>query len=91
MGKTNVIDKPLPAKIEKRLADLVGMGEFGQDDVAHCRRTYWTAREDWHQILIDCYEMAKTRAPTVLFKPAPAGQVSERRAFLAKHQTEEAV
>lgn len=24
--------------------------------------------------------------PTVLFKPAPAGQASERRAFLAKHQ-----
>lgn len=24
--------------------------------------------------------------PTVLFKPAPAGQVSERRAYLAQHQ-----
>ena len=27
--------------------------------------------------------------PTVLFKPAPAGQVSERRAYLAQHQGEQ--
>lgn len=26
--------------------------------------------------------------PTVLFKPAPAGQVSERREFLEKHSKE---
>ncbi len=24
--------------------------------------------------------------PTVLFKPAPAGQISERKAYLAQHQ-----
>lgn len=27
--------------------------------------------------------------PTVLFKPAPAGQVGERRAFLAQHQNKQ--
>ena len=26
--------------------------------------------------------------PTVLFKPAPAGQIGERKAFLAKHSME---
>lgn len=27
--------------------------------------------------------------PTVLFKPAPAGQIGERKAFLAQHQGEQ--
>ncbi|MEX5744673.1 hypothetical protein [Massilia sp. X63] len=53
--------KPLPPKIEGRLAELRNMGEFDQGDVSHCRRTYWSAREDWHKILIDCYDMAKQR------------------------------
>jgi hypothetical protein len=56
-GKT----KPLPQKIEKRLAELVQMGEFDKGDVNHCRASYWNARDDWHKILIDCYEEAKRR------------------------------
>lgn len=64
MAKQNVTEKtqPLPQKIEKRLAELQQMGEFDQGDVSHCRRTYWAARDDWHKILIDCYEAAKSRA-----------------------------
>lgn len=65
MANENVNEKPLPAKIEKRLAELTEMGEFDQGDERHCRRTYWDAREDWHKILIDCYEMA-LRRPRVL-------------------------
>jgi hypothetical protein len=37
------------------------MGEFDQGDLAHCRRSYWTARADWHKILIDCYNAALER------------------------------
>jgi len=51
----------LPGKIEQRLAELVQMGEFDQADIAHCRSTYWSARDDWHNILFDCYDMAKRR------------------------------
>ena len=47
--------KPLPQKIERRLAELVDMGEFDQGDVKHCRATYWSARDDWHTILVDCH------------------------------------
>jgi len=63
MAKTNVNDQhqPLPEKIERRLAELQAMGEFGQDDISHCRCTYWDARADWHKILVDCYEMALQR------------------------------
>jgi hypothetical protein len=61
MAKENVNEKPLPQKIEARLGELVQMGEFDKGDVAHCRRSYWGARADWHQILIDCYEMALRR------------------------------
>lgn len=53
--------RELPQKIEQRLAELVQMGEFDDGDVSHCRRTYWSAREDWHSILIDCYDRAKQK------------------------------
>lgn len=63
MAERNVKEKPraLPHKIELRLADLVRLGDFDQDDVAHCRRAYWSARDDWHQILVDCFERASQR------------------------------
>lgn len=32
------------------------MGEFDQGDVDHCRASYWSARADWHKILMDCYD-----------------------------------
>lgn len=53
--------RALPHKIELRLADLVQMAEFDQNDVTHCRRTYWSARDDWHKILVDCYDSALQR------------------------------
>jgi hypothetical protein len=63
MAERNVNEKtqPLPQKIEIRLAELVQMGEFDRGDVAHCRTSYWAAREDWHRILIDCYDTALER------------------------------
>jgi hypothetical protein len=63
MAERNVTEKlkPLPQKIEKRLAELAQMGEFDQGDVNHCRISYWSARDDWHKILIDCYDEAKRR------------------------------
>ena len=66
MAETNVNDQhqPLPDKIERRLAELMQMGGFGQGDLAHCRRTYWAARDDWHKILIDCYDAALQRQHT---------------------------
>jgi len=60
MDERNVT-KPLPPKIEKRLAELVQMGEFDRGDVNHCRSSYWSARNDWHTILIDCYDEAARR------------------------------
>lgn len=63
MAERNMTQKPLPPKIEGRLRELVQMGEFDQGDIAHCHRAYWSARDDWHKILIDCYDMAKQRAP----------------------------
>ena len=77
MAKTNVPDQrqQLPPKIEARLADLVGMEEFDQGDVAHCRATYWSARDDWHTILIDCYAAAVQRQQTPEATPTP----TERR------------
>lgn len=63
MGERNVSveRRALPEKIEKRLAELVQMREFDQGDVEHCRHSYWGAREDWHQILVDCYQAARAR------------------------------
>jgi len=81
MAKTNMNDKHqlLPAKIEHRLAELISMGEFDQGDVAHCRTSYWSARADWHKILVDCYESAVARqraapapAPGAAARPTPA-------------------
>ena len=57
--------RPLPHKIELRLAELVRLGDFDQDDVAHCRRTYWGARDDWHVILVDCHERALQRQASI--------------------------
>jgi len=66
MAERNVTEtaRPLPQKIERRLAELVQMEEFDAGDVAHCRAAYWSAREDWHQILIDCFERASQRRAT---------------------------
>lgn len=63
MGDRNVsVERcALPEKIEKRLDTLVQMGEFDQGDVQHCRHSYWSARDDWHKILIDCYQAACAR------------------------------
>jgi hypothetical protein len=63
MAERNANEQPrhLPAKIEQRLAALVHLGDFDQGDVAHCRRTYWAARDDWHHILIDCHARAAER------------------------------
>ncbi len=64
MAKTNATpaQRPLPAKIEKRLADLLAMEEFDQGEVAWCRAAYWSARDDWHTILIACFNQAQLRA-----------------------------
>ena len=63
MAKTKANDQhqALPQKIEQRLAELHLMGEFDQGDLAHCRRSYWAARADWHKILVDCYDAALAR------------------------------
>lgn len=63
--------KPLPAKIERRLAELLRLGEFDQGEVAWCRRDYWNARDDWHITLINCYEVALAR-PTNQPRKEPA-------------------
>lgn len=70
---------PLPPKIEKRLAELVGMGEFDQGDVHHCRTSYWSARDDWHKILVDCHEAAVARKRAAA-RAAPAPASSAARA-----------
>jgi|GEM_PF-6296895 len=63
MARQNVTKKsrPLPPKIEQRLAELVRLGEFDQGEVAWCRRDYWGARDDWHKTLIDCHNAALAR------------------------------
>ena len=52
---------PIPAKIEQRLMELLKMKEFDMQEVNWCRDTYWTARSDWHAILVACYGAALTR------------------------------
>jgi len=71
MAKTNANDQhqALLQKIEQRLAELLSMGEFDQGDLAHCRRSYWAARADWHKILVDCHDAA-------LARQLPAGGVA---------------
>jgi len=73
MARTNANDQhqALPQKIEQRLAELHSMGEFDQGDLAHCRRSYWAARADWHKILVDCYDAALARQ-----RPAGAGMAA---------------
>lgn len=53
--------KPLPERVEKRLADLVEMQEFDAEEVECCRQTYWDDRDGWHSILIGCYDRAQQR------------------------------
>jgi|SRR5450830_37877 len=64
MDQRNVNDRrrPLPDKIERRLAELLTRGEFDQGEEDWCRRSYWSARDDWHSILVACYESARARA-----------------------------
>ncbi|MYZ44195.1 hypothetical protein [Schauerella aestuarii] len=61
-------DRALPAKVEKRLAELRQMRELSDAEVEYCRATYWHVfadgseqRHEWHQILINCYERAQER------------------------------
>lgn len=53
--------KALPAKVEKRLSDLLEMEEFDMEEVRCCRQTYWEDRDGWHSILINTYERALQR------------------------------
>jgi hypothetical protein len=86
MAKTNANDQhqALPQKIEQRLAELLSMAEFDQGDLAHCRRSYWAARADWHKILVDCYDAALARqlpasadvATTAALQPARPAPVA---------------
>ena len=84
MAKTNANDQhqALPQKIEQRLAELLSMGEFDQGDVAHCRRSYWSARADWHKILIDCHDaaLARQHAASTSTSIAPAAAAAPRPA-----------
>jgi hypothetical protein len=61
MGERKV-NQPLPEKIEHRLAELLALAEFDEGEVAWCRRSYWGARDDWHKILVACYDMAQRRS-----------------------------
>ena len=54
-------DRPIPAKIEQRLMELLKMKEFDMQEVNWCRATYWTRRTDWHAILVGCYDTALAR------------------------------
>jgi hypothetical protein len=61
-------DGVLPPKVEKRLSDLIAMGEFSTPEADFCRRTYWhrfadgaEQRHEWHQILINCFDRAQKR------------------------------
>jgi hypothetical protein len=56
-------NRPLPAKIEQRLIDLLTMKEFDMQEVNWCRATYWTRRDDWHAILVACHNAALARIP----------------------------
>lgn len=53
---------PIPVKIQQRLADLLTMGEFDEAEVNWCRSTYWGARDDWHRILVACFDAALIRS-----------------------------
>ena len=80
MAKTNANDQhqALPQKIEQRLAELLSMGEFDQGDLAHCRRSYWAARADWHKILVDCHDAALARQRRAGAGPATTGPSTSR-------------
>ena len=55
------VKRPIPAKIEQRLMELLKMKEFDMQEVNWCRDTYWAARSDWHVILVACYGTALAR------------------------------
>ncbi|WP_426195067.1 hypothetical protein [Massilia sp. DWR3-1-1] len=63
MGERKV-NQPLPEKIERRLAELLALDEFDEGEVTWCRRSYWDARDDWHKILVACYDMTQRRTST---------------------------
>ncbi|MDQ1831960.1 hypothetical protein [Massilia scottii] len=64
-------DRPIPAKIEQRLMELLKMKEFDMQEVNWCRATYWTRRDDWHLILVACHNaaLARTAAESVEVRP----------------------
>ena len=55
------VERPIPAKIEQRLIDLLKMREFDMQEVNWCRATYWNRRSDWHAILVACHDTALAR------------------------------
>ena len=55
------VNQPLPEKIEHRLTELLALGEFDEGEATWCRRSYWSARDDWHKILVACHDMAQRR------------------------------
>ncbi|ATQ74841.1 hypothetical protein CR152_32055 [Massilia violaceinigra] len=57
-------DRPVPAKIEQRLMELLKMKEFDMQEVTWCRATYWARRGDWHAILVACHDTALARIAT---------------------------
>ncbi|MFB9242380.1 hypothetical protein IV454_16285 [Massilia antarctica] len=66
------LDRPIPAKIEQRLMELLKMKEFDMQEVNWCRSTYWARRDDWHLILVSCHNAALARtaaARTVEVRP----------------------
>jgi hypothetical protein len=85
MAKTNANDQhqALPQKIEQRLAELHSLGEFDQGDLAHCRRSYWAARADWHKILVDCYDAAMARQQAAGASPQEPDSAPARAACAA--------
>lgn len=54
-------ERPIPAKIEQRLIDLLKMREFDMQEVNWCRATYWAKRSDWHAILVASHDTALAR------------------------------
>lgn len=53
--------KPLPQRVDSRLAELKAMKEFDDKEADYCRRTYWDDRDGWHTILINCHDRALAR------------------------------
>ncbi|NHZ98065.1 hypothetical protein [Massilia sp. CCM 8734] len=58
------VERPIPAKIEQRLMELLKMKEFDMQEVNWCRATYWARRDDWHAILVACHNAGLARIAT---------------------------